>query len=239
MRVRHVLAVFAVVSVVMAQPALGQIRAFKSGVHSDTFKRSGQPAVRYVISLPKGYAPPAAVPLVLALHFAGNPDGAAQRLFDQLIEPGLKSLGAIIVAPESLGGGWESAENEAAVMALLDAVQAAYSVDSKRIAVTGYSLGGAGTWVFAARHPDRFTAAIPVAGRPSRSVGKWTTPVFAVHSRDDTVMPIEPTRARMKELQDAGVPVQFVELSGITHYETARFADGLKRAVPWLKEVWK
>ena len=93
--------------------------------------------------------------------------------------------------------------------------------------------------VYAARHPDRFSAAIPVAGRPFGPAGRWKTLVFAIHSRDDEVMPIEPTRARIKELQNSGVPVQFVELKGISHYETPRFADGLKRAVPWLKELWK
>jgi predicted peptidase len=239
MRVALVLALFALTSVAMAQPASAQLRVYKSGVHTDTFKRDGQPAVRYVISIPKGYSASSAVPLLLALHFAGNPDGAAMRLFDQLIEPALKPLGAIIVAPESLGGGWESAANDSAVMALLDAIQASYAVDGRRVAVTGYSLGGAGTWVYAARHPDRFSAAIPVAGRPFGSAGAWKTPVFVVHSRDDSVMPIEPTLARIKELQDKGVPVQFVELKGISHYETTRFTDGLKRAVPWLKDLWK
>ena len=239
MRVALVLASLTFASAVMAQPAPAPLRVHKSGNHTDTFKRPDQPVVRYVISIPKGYTPSNAVPLVLALHFAGNPNGAAERLFAQLIDPALKSLGAIIVAPESLGAGWESAANESAVMALLDAVQASYTIDAKRIAVTGFSLGGVGTWVYAARHPDRFSAAIPVAGRPFGPAGRWKTPAFVVHSRDDEVMPIEPTLARIKELQSSGVPVQFVELRGVSHYETSRFTDGLKRAVPWLKEQWK
>jgi predicted peptidase len=239
MRVPLVLVSFVIASAMTAHPALAQLRVYKSGVHTDTFKRPEQPAVRYLISIPKGYSPSSAVPLVLALHFAGNPNGAAEGLFNQLIGPALKDLGAVIVAPESLGAGWESAQNESAVMALLDAVQAAYSIDPKRIAVTGYSLGGAGTWFFAARHPERFSAAIPVAGRPFRSMAGWKTPVFAVHSRDDEVVPIEPTRVRIKELQESGTTAQFVELKGLSHYETARFVDGLKRAVPWLKELWK
>jgi len=29
------------------------------------------------------------------------------------------------------------------------------------------------------------------------------------------------------------------ELTGITHYETSRFRDALRQAIPWLREVWK
>jgi predicted peptidase len=192
-----------------------------------------------VISIPKGYSPANAVPLVLALHFAGNPKGAAMTLFNQLIEPSFKSLGAVIVAPESLGEGWHTAANDSAVMALLDAIQASYAIDARRIAVTGYSLGGLGTWIFAGRYPERFSAAIPVAGLPAGSPGTWKTPVFAVQSRDDGVVQFEPTAVRMKQLQDNGVLVQFVELRGVPHSAPPRFADGVKRAVPWLKELWK
>jgi dipeptidyl aminopeptidase/acylaminoacyl peptidase len=63
--------------------------------------------------------------------------------------------------------------------------------------------------------------------------------VFAVHSRDDEVMPIGPTEARIKELQKTGVRAELVVLNGISHHETNRFVDGLKRAVPWLKQTWQ
>jgi dienelactone hydrolase len=82
-----------------------------------------------------------------------------------LVRPALAELGAIIVAPDSLGGGWESAENERAVNQLLDAVLASYSIDTKKITITGFSMGGSGTWHVAAKFPQRFTAAIPMAGR--------------------------------------------------------------------------
>ena len=61
----------------------------------------------------------------------------------------------------------------------------------------------------------------------------------SVHSRDDEVMPIGPTEARIKELQKAGVRVELVVLNGISHAQTNRFADGLRRAVPWLKQLWQ
>ena len=156
-----------------------------------------------------------------------------------LAGPALVDLGAIIVAPDSLGGDWSTAENEKAVIALLDDVQARYAIDKAKVAVTGYSMGGAGTWHFAEKYPQRFSAAIPVAGRPPASAAGWKMPVLAVHSHDDQVVPFGPAEARIAELQKAGVNAKMIAVSGISHYETSRFRDALKQSVPWLKEVWK
>jgi fermentation-respiration switch protein FrsA (DUF1100 family) len=78
-----------------------------------------------------------------------------------------------------------------------------------------------------------------VSGRPTASAEGWRLPVFAVHSRQDEVVPIGPAEARIAELQKAGVRAEMLVLTGISHYETSRFVDGLKKAVPWLKEIWK
>ena len=160
-------------------------------------------------------------------------------LIKVLVGPALADLGAIIVAPETLDRGWTSADNERAVVALLDAVQATYRVDPRRVVVTGFSMGGAGTWHFASRFPERFSAAIPMAGRPPADIGAWKMPVLAIHSRSDEVVPIAPTEARIKALKDAGVRAELIVLNGIAHHETYRFADGLRRALPWLRDTWK
>jgi predicted peptidase len=156
-----------------------------------------------------------------------------------LVQPALADLGAIIVAPESLGGAWKTDQNDRGVNALLDSVQATYRIDTKRVAVTGFSMGGRGVWFFAGKYPERFSAAIPVAGTPPASADNWKTPVLAVHSRNDEVAPIGPTETRIGELRKAGVKAELIALTGISHHETQRFAEGLRRAVPWLKEVWK
>ena len=156
-----------------------------------------------------------------------------------LTAPALAGLGAIIVAPDSLGGGWDSAENERAVNLRLDAVLASYSIDAKKIVVTGFSMGGTGTWHFAAKYPQRFSAAVPLAGRPPASAAGWRLPVLAIHSRNDEVAPIGPTETRIAELQKTGARAELIALTGISHYQTYRFVEGLRRAVPWLRDVWK
>ena len=212
------------------------------GLHERTLARAGEPGIGYAISIPPTYSPSTPAPLILALHFGiGNRDstGVGADLVKGLIGPALVGLGAIIVAPDSVRGNWSTAENEKAVNALLDMVMAHYAIDKKRVAVTGYSMGGTGSWHLAEKFPERFSAAIPIASRPPASAAGWRLPVLAIHSRDDQVVPFDPAAARIAELQKVGVNAKLIALTGIAHYEAGRFRDPLGQAVPWLREVWK
>jgi predicted peptidase len=198
--------------------------------------------VGYTISIPRGYSPAKPVPLIVALHFGvrgGEAAGAGGALLRSLVAPALADMGAVIVAPDSVRGDWSSPENEKAVNALLDFVMASYAIDRNKVAVTGYSMGGAGAWHFAEKFPERFSAVVPVSGRPPKSAAGWRLPVFAIHSHDDQVVPFGPAEARIEELQKAGVNAKLIALSGVTHYETTRFRDALRQSIPWLREVWK
>jgi len=223
----------------VSQTVSAKVPTLDPGIYDKALALPGSKVLRYGLYIPKDYTSGKPAPLVLALHYGGAPNGAGMGVLRILVEPALADLGAVIVAPETLGGAWDNADNERAVMALMDATESAYSIDPNKVVVTGFSMGGAGTWHFAEKFPDRFTAAVPVAGRPPASVQGWEMPVFAVHSRNDEVMPIAPTEARMKQLQQAGVHSEFVVLTGISHYQTNAFVPGLRRAVPWLKDLWK
>jgi predicted peptidase len=235
-------AMLASLPIAAAAQVAGDPPAVTPGLHHLALSRADEPAIHYAIYIPANYSPATPVPLVLALHFGvrgGDATGAGGDVLQILVGPALAELGAIIVAPDSVQGNWSSAENEKAVNALLDMVLAHYSIDKKKVAVTGYSMGGAGTWHFAEKFPERFSAAIPVAGRPPASASGWRLPVLAIHSRDDQVVPFDPTEARIAELQKSGVNAKLIPLTGITHYQTSRFREALRKAVPWLREVWK
>lgn len=235
-------AILSLLPIGVAAQVAGDPPVLTPGLHNLKLTRADEPAIRYAISIPGNYSPATPVPLILALHFGvrgGDAAGAGGDVVQILIGPALAGLGAIIVAPDSVRGDWSSPENEKAVNALLDMVLARYSIDKKRVAVTGYSMGGAGSWHFAEKFPERFSAAIPVAGRPPASASGWQLPVLAIHSRDDQVVPFGPTQTRIAELQKAGVKAKLIALTGITHYETSRFRDALRQAVPWLREIWR
>ena len=212
------------------------------GVSNRTLTRGDEPPVHYALSIPANYSTSKPVPLILALHFGvggGSAAGAGRSVLSILVRPALEELGAIIVAPDSLRGDWSTAENERAVKELLDNVLGSYNIDKKKIVVTGFSMGGAGAWHIAEKYPDYFSAVIPVSGRPPASIAEWRLPVLAIHSHNDQVVPFGPTEARITELQKAGKRAELIPLTGITHFETYRFVDGLRQAVPWLRQIWK
>ena len=55
---------------------------------------------------------------------------------------------------------------------------------------------------------------------------------------NDEVMPIGPAELRLKELQKNGVLAELIGLTGSSHNQTYRFVEGLRLAVPLLRETW-
>jgi predicted peptidase len=223
--------------------AAAQAPAPGPGLHTATLDIHGRSTLGYAISIPPGGDRTTRMPLVLALHFGvqgGSSLYAGRDLIRLLVGPALADLGAILVAPDALNGGpWSTPENEDAVLLLVDSVMRSYAIDPKKVIVTGFSMGGAGTWHFAGKYPDRFSAAVPVAGRPPSTAAGWRVPVFAVHSRSDRVVPIDATEKRIDELKRAGVNAELVVLESPTHYQTRAHVEGLKAAVRWLDGIWK
>ncbi len=126
------------------------------------------------------------------------------------------------------------------VLDLIEHIADEYAVDRQRILLTGYSKGGIGTWELAARHPDRFTAAIIMAGRPppEMSALDWQLPLYVIHAREDEVLDFGTTEEDVIALRDRGAPFELHVLEGTTHYETQHFVRALHRSLPWLERAW-
>jgi len=208
------------------------------GIHEQTFLPRDQ---RYTIAIPATYTGAEARPLVVALHYGGPVTPFyGKGILAGLVEPALRELGAIVVAPDCLHGNWTNPQSEAEIIALLEHLQAHYPIDARRTLLTGYSLGGAGTWYLAARNQDRFAAAIPLAGwpQPDSAAVEWKIPLYAIHGRWDEVVPFERTEQVVHQLKGKGGAVELVLLDGISHYEVERFVEPLRAAVPWIRRAW-
>ena len=200
--------------------------------------------LRYGLHVPAA-ADDGPVPLVIGLHYGWGGGGSPPPYYGRdymnlLARPGFAELNAIIIAPDCPGRGWGDPRSDAAVMALVESIRDEFQIDPDRIVVTGFSLGGMGTWSFAAQHPDLISAAVPVAGRPTNEMvdGWGDTPVFAIHGDKDDVVPIGPTRDAIAKLAARGVVAELVELAGYVHFQTPRYAQPLTAAVPWLERIW-
>jgi predicted peptidase len=219
--------------------ALGQQPA--PAVLQRTFVAPEAGRILYGISIPPGYTSREPRPLVLALHPGGERTPYYGLSFMRgIVSPALKELGAIIVAPDCPTRAWSDPAAEGAVMALLESVMKEYAIDRRRILVTGFSLGGRGTWFMSSRHADFFTAAIPIAGssgeEPLERLGR--IPTYVIHSRNDQVVPFDPDQRTTQQLEKLGRTVRFEALEGLGHYEMGGYIDALARAGRWVAERW-
>lgn len=195
----------------------------------------------YGLLVPDGYKQGDARPLVLALH----PGGERTRYYGSayarmIVAPAVEHLRAIVVAPDCPAQGWNDPDAERAVMALLDQIGRQYSIDRRRVLVTGFSMGGRGTWFMASRHRDLFTAAIPIAA----SVGDLpvdslaTMPTYVIHSRRDQVVPFAPAEQNARALEQQGRRIRFEALTEPTHFDMGAYLPALRRAVDWVSVRW-
>jgi predicted peptidase len=198
--------------------------------------------LRYTLALPPSFSSDRLHPLVVALHYGGRvtPYYGKPFMMD-LILPALGELDAIMVAPDCPGDGWTDPLSEEAVLALIRRVEKDYPVDSRRLVITGFSLGAIGTWKLALEHPELFSAAIPISGMPPQGifVGPAGPPFRVIHSLSDEIFPFESLRKFVRYCEAQGLSIDLHPVAGLSHYRYDTFVPALREAVPWLKSVWK
>lgn len=217
----------------------------EAGIHSLVYETPDGFSLRYAFDVPRGVEAGEKRPLVLALHYGFDRSQAfpayyGRGFLEGVVAPGLHDLGAYIVAPDSHGNHWADPEIAERVLALLDRLAAHASIDGDKVVVTGYSMGGAGTWWFLANHGDRFAAAVPMAGRfRSDTASKIAdVPIHVVHSRADELIPLDKVRILIEVLRKRGLDVRLTEPRDIKHYQSPRYAPVLQQeVVPWLRDV--
>ena len=197
--------------------------------------------VLYAVSVPNGYNPGTPVPLVIVLHPGGQgPRHYGGQFMRGVVEPALRSMRAIMIAPDCPARAWSDARCDTAVTALMDQAMKAYPIDRKRVLVVGFSMGGRGAWHMAAKHAQ-FTAAIPMAastrGMSVDELGKQ--PTYVIHSREDEVVPFEPAEENAAALKQLKRDVHFEAVEDLTHFEMVNYVDALREAARWVIERWK
>jgi predicted peptidase len=90
--------------------------------------------------------------------------------------------------------------------ALLDDLMKRYNVDERRVYLTGLSMGGQGTWDWAAHSPNRFAAIVPICGRGDRAAGEILAdkPVWVFHGAKDTAVPLDASEKMVNALKKYG-----------------------------------
>lgn len=195
---------------------------------------------RYTVYVPERYVESDnPLPLAYGLHYGGYVSPFYSKAFvAALVRPGLKKIDPIIVAPDSIGDGWADPANEQMFLEIYEHVMKTYRVDTSRTVLTGFSMGGHGTWYLGGKHQDKFKAAIPIAGRPTAAYREWKIPVLAIHSDADKVVPIEPTQKYVEEMKELDQPVSLKVVEGLPHRATESFQFPLQESQEWLQAAW-
>ena len=183
-------------------------------------------------------------PLVFSLHGAAGGSPTAHMATACLVEPGLESLGAIIVSPNGYLHYWYEGPNITQVLTLVNLAKKFWPVDTTKIAVTGFSNGGNGSWFFAETRPEIFSAAIPMASSyntyNTNGEGRFIeTPLYVIHGEDDSLFPVDSTINWVSVTQSVGTDVTLVVALGLEHYEPCEYVSYLQEGALWIEnEVW-
>jgi len=173
----------------------------------------------YVLALPAVPAGEEKPALLIYLHGGGNGGNhiserlgrnAPVKYWNQQ-----ESHPFIIVAPQCFPNNKWKAET---LQVLLEHLKETVEFDHNRIYLTGFSMGGYGTWLWAATYPENFAAIAPLAGGigkggpkdVSPELDQWldnlsTIPTWIFHGSGDSVVPVERSERMHKGLRERGL----------------------------------
>lgn len=156
-------------------------------------------------------------PVLIFLHGAGGRGSNIQKV-RQICRGVERGIGqfvkepSIVIAPQAIQG-WRPEDLDI----LYEHICANMPVNHSRIYLTGNSMGGYGTWAWAAHSPQHFAAIAPIVGGLGANGPKdvtpeldlWaenlsTIPVWAFHGENDTVVPADRSERMVKLIREKG-----------------------------------
>ena len=183
-----------------------------------TVKKTKRLEAKYLLFLPEGFDKKSAKhwPLMLFLHGAGERGTNIWKVATHgppknvLTHPDFQF---IVVSPQCPDGQIWSND---VLLALLDEIERKYPVDLSRVYLTGFSMGGYGTWSLGLAYPERFAAIIPICGggdlittllaSGAKAQALKTLGVWAFHGGKDPVVPTSESERMADALKRLGVP---------------------------------
>lgn len=127
-------------------------------------------------------------------------------------------------------------ESGAAALELIEEIVGKYNIDTKRIYITGLSMGGFGTWEFIGRKPNLFAAAVPMAGYsdPSTVDKIKHIPIWIFHGDIDQWNPVQGSRNMFELLKNADANVHYTEYPNTSHGDAFQKAWKDGALIDWI-----
>ncbi len=129
----------------------------------------------YLLTVPPAYDPARPAPLTFALHSLGGTYTQYAVFSPRQLRQFGDERTSLVVTPLGRGtNGWYTDEAEADVFEVWADVARRFALDPERVALTGYSMGGYGTYKLGTHYPDLFGRAFTAVGPPGRGI--WIPP---------------------------------------------------------------
>ena len=178
---------------------------------------------KYYLYTPKSYSTKYKYPLVVLLHGASRHMKSTGLLTSEKFQAQYPTFVLVPIAPN--GYDWGNPTNQsfsAFSMALtaLENTQEEFSIDADRIYLSGYSMGGYGTFAGMKNHADIFAASMPLcAGWNIGEVDAFSNrPMWIFHGAKDTIIPPSQSRDFYAAAKQKGLGnIQYTEIKGIGH----------------------
>jgi predicted esterase len=185
-------------------------------------KRSYNPPglFKYYLYVPENYDPQYHYPAVMLLHGQARHMTGGAEYFRHGFDKTEQAFVIVPIAPPKYD--WVHAAPLA--MEALDEVRAAYNINPNRIYLSGYSMGGIGTYAMLYRYHDIFAGAFVVCGMwDVDAAGDLDDiPLAVFHATEDETFPIGTARHMVKTLEDLGRTVRYIEQKGASNTDCIR-----------------
>jgi predicted peptidase len=203
--------------------------------------------INFLFYLPESYGknPKKKWPLILFLHGMGERGNDLELLKKHPLPKTLdqqKDFPCIVVSPQLPLDRllWDDFIDP--LKDLLDQIKSKYSVDSRRVYLTGLSMGGAGTWNFALRYPRYFAAIVPIAGAykfgskeiPDKLCDLKRLPIWAFHGGKDDAVQAWQTEILVNALKACGSKIKYTLYPEATHPQSWINAYSDPKLYKWL-----
>ena len=187
---------------------------FSTGQHVYGFEKEITRTVngQYLLYLPKNYDPTRRWPLLMYLHGGmGRGDDVEKMGWYPVVKMCYSndSLPFIVLSPQCPAG--ETWTDHELLNTLLDEIVSEYAVDTTRIYLAGYSMGGQGVWFLAYMHPERFAAIAPMSGVGNKF---WASrlkniPIWVFHGGEDRLIPVAEAHEMIEAIRAEGGNIRY------------------------------
>lgn len=197
------------------------------------FADSKGKTIPYRLLKPDNYDPKKSYPLVVVYHGAGEHGDDNEKHMIHVVpdycKPEHRKLyPCFLIAPQCPAGqqwvdcNWggeshkqaaEPTESMRQTLELIPAIRKEFSIDAKRIYVTGLSSGGFAVWDAIARKPELFAAAVPCCGGGDEATAPKIAkiPIWAFHGDQDTLVKVSRSRNMIEAIKKAGGTPKYTE----------------------------